>query len=123
VIGGDALTNWSELDRGEGDWDGVRYVDYFDLGGSGALADFLQRYQERFGRPAGTPEVLSYDATRLLLAAIRDGARTGEAVRSWIASLGAERPPLEGLSGPIAFDANGDIARSYVLITIVAPPR
>ena len=120
VFGGDALASWQNRDTGQGEWTGVRYVDFLDLEGSEALRSFRARYLAQFGVAAGTPEVLSYDAMRLLLAAIRDGARTGEAVREWLTSLGNARPPFQGVSGPIAFDEHGDIARSYVLVTV--PP-
>lgn len=121
VLGGDAIANWRDADNGRGDWNGVRYVDFLDLEQSVALQDFRRRYRDRFGRNAGTPEVLSYDAMHLLLSAIRDGARTGDEVRQWLQRLGADgREPYYGLSGRIVFDAHGDIARSYILVQIGA---
>lgn len=123
VIGGDALASWQSRDSGLGEWQDVRYADFLDLESSEALLDFRRRYTTRFGVPPGTPEILSYDAMQLLLAAIRDGARTGEEARRWLASLGRGRPPFQGVSGPISFDPNGDIARTYVLVTVAAPAR
>jgi branched-chain amino acid transport system substrate-binding protein len=120
VLGSDALASWADR---AGGWDGIRFVDFLDLGATAELREFRRRYLDRFGVTAGTSEVLSHDAMHLLLAAIRDGARSGEEVRQWLGSLGAERPAFPGLSGPIAFDANGDIARSYVLVTVTTPPR
>lgn len=117
VLGGDALAGWADDATTLGEWAGVHFADFLDLDASPALRDFRSRYAARFGRQAGTPEVLSYDAMRLLLAAVRDGARSGDAVRRWLESLGSERPAFVGLSGPIAFDPNGDIARTYVLMT------
>ncbi len=122
VIGGDALASWQGQDSGAGEWDGVRFADFLDLDGSAALADFRQRYEARYGVRAGTPEVLSYDAMHLVLAAIRDGARTGDEVRQWLDALGAPgREPYYGISGRIAFDDDGNIARSYVLVPTRAP--
>jgi branched-chain amino acid transport system substrate-binding protein len=119
VIGGDALANWRDSDTGQGHWDGVRYVDFLDLEQSLTLKEFRQRFRERFGRNAGTPEVLSYDAMHLILSAIRDGARTGDEVRQWLDRLGAEgREPYYGVSGRIVFEEQGDIDRSYVLVRI-----
>lgn len=120
VLGGDALASWESPESGRGEWTGVRYADFLDLEATEPLRDFRRRYLGRFGIEAGTPEVLSYDAMQLLLAALRDGARTGEEIRAWLASLGRERPPFQGITGPVAFDDNGDIARSYVLVTV--PP-
>jgi hypothetical protein len=51
----------------------------------------------------------------MLLQATRDGARTGAEIRAWLESLGRERPAYEGITGPIRFDENGDVDRSYVL--------
>jgi branched-chain amino acid transport system substrate-binding protein len=123
VIGGDALANWRDSDNGQGDWIGVRYVDFLDLEQSVELKEFRRRYRERFGHNPGTPEVLSYDAMHLLLTAIRDGARTGEEVRQWLNRLGAEgREPYYGLSGRIDFDEHGDISRPYILVRIGSEP-
>lgn len=123
IIAGDAFSNWFPRDRGDGSWHGIRYVDFLDLSQTDASREFMARYQVRFGRQAGSSELLSYDAMRLLLAAIHDGARSGEDVRRWLMSLGRERPPYQGASGPISFDEHGDIARSYVMITIDSPRR
>jgi branched-chain amino acid transport system substrate-binding protein len=123
IVAGDAFSNWFPQDRGNGNWHGIRYVDFLDLNGSDASREFVARYQVRFGRRAGSSELLSYDAMRLLLAAIEDGCRSGDDVRRWLMSLGRERPPYPGASGPISFDANGDIARSYVMVTIDSPRR
>lgn len=123
IFGSDGLATWGGGNRSDGQWDGVRYTDFLDLAGTAELRDFGRRFRERFGTPAGTGEVLSHDAMRLILAAVRDGARTGPAVRDWLHSLGRTRAPFPGLSGPIAFDEAGDVARSYVLVTIAAPGR
>lgn len=125
VLGGDALSSYNEEDLTTGLWAGVRYADYVDMTGTEALRDFSRRFFARHGVAARTAEVLSYDAMALILAAVGDGARTGEDVRQWLQSLGRERPPWEGLSGPIAFTERGDLERPYVLVTmplrVVAP--
>jgi branched-chain amino acid transport system substrate-binding protein len=124
VLGGDALANWRDADDGRGDWDGVRYLDFLDLDQGPAIQDFRRRYQQRFGRAAGTAEVLTYDAMHLMLSAIREGARTGDEVRTWLDALDdPNREPYMGISGRIAFDEDGNIARSYVLVPVRAPAR
>jgi ABC-type branched-subunit amino acid transport system substrate-binding protein len=97
------------------DWEDVWHVDYFDMADEGELRSFRARYEARFNRLATPGEVLSYDAMALLLGAIEDGARTGEDVRLWLTELGKSRPPFPGLSGPIAFDPEGQVQRSFVL--------
>lgn len=121
ILGSDGLASWGGWDRGGGRWDGVRYTDFLDMTATAELRDFDQRFRQRFGAPAGTGEVLSHDGMRLVLAAVRDGARSGPDVRDWLRSLGRTRPPFPGLSGPIAFNDAGDVTRSFVLVTITAP--
>lgn len=118
VLGGDALSSYNEEDVASGLWEGVRYADYVDIRATEELRDFSRRFAARQGIAARTAEVLSYDAMALILAAVRDGARTGEEVRQWLASLGRSRPPWQGLSGPISFTERGDVERPYVLITM-----
>ncbi|HEX6589185.1 MAG TPA: ABC transporter substrate-binding protein [Longimicrobiales bacterium] len=125
IIGSDAI---ALADR-YGDysiWNTVWYVDFVDMGATPALIDFNRRFAERFGRHASGPDALTYDATRLLLTALREGATDGPAIRRWLESLGRTRPAYEGLTGPVRFDADGDVERSYVLRRFTpssAPPR
>ena len=118
ILGGDAMGSWNRNDTSTVSWAGIRFVDFVDLDGSQALRDFRVRYAARFGVSASAAEVLSYDAMRLILAAIGDGARSGADVRDWLLSLGRSRPPFSGLSGPISFTEEGEVERSYHLTTI-----
>lgn len=118
ILGGDAVSSFNRDDIATGLWDGIRYADYLDADANEAVRDFRARFAARFPLEARTAEVLSYDAARLVLAALRDGARSGEDVRRWLLSLGRERPPWPGLSGPITFSERGDIEREYVLLTM-----
>lgn len=121
VLGGDAVGTWPlfPVDGSFEGWRGVRFVDFVDLEGDGPeLREVRARYAERFGRQASGPDLLAYDAVRLILAALRDGATTGEEVRAWMASLGRDRPPFRGVTGEVAFTPSGDVSRSYQLLTI-----
>jgi branched-chain amino acid transport system substrate-binding protein len=51
----------------------------------------------------------SYDATNIFLAALDDGASTAEEINDFIGSYTGD-----GVSGPIAFDENGDIKESKI---------
>lgn len=115
IYGSDAIG--AEVPAGEAatHWEGVVYSDFLDPGASEELRAFGARHAERTGRQATATEILTYDATTLLLTAIREGHRTGPEIRRWLMSLGRDRPPHEGLSGPISFEADGDVERSYVL--------
>lgn len=115
IFGGDALAGRSETGPRHPEWAGIRYVDFFDPNGTPALREFRDRFRGRDSLGSGTPEVLSYDAMRMILRAIADGASTGPEIRDWLHSLGRTRAVYQGLSGPIAFDAVGDVQRSYIL--------
>jgi branched-chain amino acid transport system substrate-binding protein len=120
VVGGDAVSRGDLIQEIHPSWDGILFVDFVDMEASPELQDFQLRYRERFGAisstgaPAG-PEVLSYDAAAVILAALREGARTGEEVRDYLMSLGRSRPPHPGLGGPVSFDESGNVDRDYVL--------
>lgn len=122
ILGGDALGPAYFRAAEVPAWAGIQYVDFLDLEGSDSLRAFRARYQAAFGTPARAAEVLSYDAMRLVLAGIAAGARSGEALRTWLLSLGETRPPFEGLSGPIHFGPDGEVSRPYVVVTIPGPP-
>lgn len=115
IIGGDAVSRAIVFEDPEGLWPGVMYTDFVDPRSTPEMQAFLERFQMRFGTEASGPEIMTYDAVRLLLQGIREGARTGDALRQYLASLGRERPPFEGLSGPVTFDERGDVERSFVL--------
>lgn len=122
ILGGDALAPGHNLAATDPAWIGVRYADFFDPEATVELRAFRARFTERFGVQLRTSEVLSYDAMRLVLAAVASGARTGPQVREWLLRLGREEPAFSGLSGPISFTAEGGVMRPYVLITIPGPP-
>jgi branched-chain amino acid transport system substrate-binding protein len=115
VIGGDALSRADLKTELDSSWEGVRYTEFLDMDGSSELQDFAQRFLDRTGGRAGAPEALSYDATMLILAALEAGARTGEEIRQYLVELGRERPPHQGVTGPIAFTQNREVTRGFVV--------
>ena len=74
--------------------------------------------------PAGVSDAMSaqgaltYDAVGLVADALTNGTATRIGVRDYLATLGKERPPYRGISGPISFDEHGDAPPSYVLFEI-----
>lgn len=118
IYGGDAIGIQTPADDEIELWKGIHYSDFIDPGATPELREFSERIRERTGRSATTSEILTYDAMALLLAALRDGKRTGPEIRDWLDGLGRERPPFQGITGALSFDDNGDVARSYVLRVI-----
>ena len=94
--------------------EGLLFLNTFDREStSEQYVDFARRFRERFGYEAGFASVHAYDATRLVLSEAvnvrtRDELEVElDALRSYV-----------GVQGPLEFDANGDVARVYHLMTI-----
>lgn len=67
--------------------------------------DFVRRFRSTLGRDPAPGDALAYDAVLMLASAIAERGGRGRAVRDYLQSLGASRPPYEGVTGPIAFAA------------------
>ena len=106
-----------ELDT-TGRFEDVRYVRLVDVTRADTV---LQRVRAEYRRgPLGDlPDqaALTYDAVRLVAAAVREAGANRERVREWLAARGQGGPPFAGITGPIAFDQHGDRAPAYVLAT------
>lgn len=115
IIGGDALAPIERHAEANPMWHDISFVDFVDVDGGDDMRDFRRRFEARYGRRVSSTDALTYDAMRLLLEAVREGATSGPAIRDYLDSLGRSRPAHAGITGPIRFDDNGDVSRSYVL--------
>ena len=115
VLGGDGVARADLLTERGPEWAGVHYADFVDVDGTPEIRELRERFRARFGADAGSSELFSYDAARMVVAAVREGVRTPEELRDYLLSLGRERPPFSGVTGPIQFDEVGDPETSYVL--------
>lgn len=80
---------------------------------SAAAQTFTARYTERFGAKPGASAAIGYDTTRVLAEAIRH-AQSAEPDR--IAAALRDMPPWTGVTGPFAFDGQGELKpRAMVL--------
>jgi len=116
IVGSDAVSSWARTPIAPDNWRAVQFADFVDVTATESLRTFARRYAERTGRAATGPDVLTYDAVRVVLEAIGAGATSGEDVRAFLASLGRDRPPYAAISGPLQFSDNGDPERSFVLL-------
>jgi branched-chain amino acid transport system substrate-binding protein len=64
---------------------------------------FVDRYRRVTGADPLGPQAMSHDALMLLARAVRDVGADRGAVRRYLESLGRERPPYPGITGPISF--------------------
>src|SRR5213596_1253976 len=65
----------------------------------------------------------AYDILLLLARAMDKVGADRRAIRDYLARVGRGQPPFEGVTGPIAFDANGDVAGKTVVIGVVRDGR
>ncbi|MBI1858032.1 MAG: branched-chain amino acid ABC transporter substrate-binding protein [Candidatus Melainabacteria bacterium] len=109
--------------------DGIDHPDFIKIGGintEGALAisvpqiineDFIKKYKEEFGEPPTGYSANSYDATNILIEAIR---KVGEKDSKKIAQEVAQTKDFPGVTGSITFDEKGDIVSpGFVLSKVI----
>jgi len=118
IIAGDAVSTWPHHVHSDDRWAGVQHVDFVDLAADDSLRAFAARFEATYGTRASGADVLTYDAVRVLIAGIDDGATTGALLREYLTSLGRARPAFKALSGEIVFTERGDVARQHLLVTI-----
>ena len=91
--------------------EGVRFPRLFVPNHADAVtARFLDRFVADHQRPPDYTAILTYDATRLLLAAIRHAGPNRARIRESLAQLS----PWPGIAGPICFDGTGQNTRTNV---------
>jgi branched-chain amino acid transport system substrate-binding protein len=79
---------------------------------------FVRAFEARFNETPDGNAALAYDATMLMAAAIEHAGTSRSRVRDWLASLHAG-DPHRGVTGPIAFNARGDVIGRGVVMTRV----
>lgn len=84
-----------------------------------AAQRFVRDYQQRFGSLPDHRAAMTYDAVRLVAAAIAQAGADRAAIREWLDAVGRSQPAFDGVSGQIAFDENGDVAGKDVAIGVV----
>jgi branched-chain amino acid transport system substrate-binding protein len=65
----------------------------------------------------------AYDVVYLLRRAIAEGGAGREQIRDYLARVGRGKAPFEGVTGTVAFDANGDVPGKQVVIGVVRSGR
>lgn len=72
--------------------------------GDSAAVAFTRRFRALLGRDPEPADAYVYDGIMLSAAAINAAGADRDAVWAWLRSLGTDRPPYQGVTGPIAFD-------------------
>jgi branched-chain amino acid transport system substrate-binding protein len=78
---------------------------------------FAKQFETVMHAPPNHNMATSYDAASLILNALRDGASSRRAIQTYLAGVGRSRPAYVGVTGRIAFDANGEaVGKPWVLV-------
>ncbi len=76
---------------------------------------FIAAYEELYdGKEPGTYAAMAYDATRVLLEALKNGCTDREAVRAYLSTM----KDFPGAAGDITFDENGDVVKEPLKLVI-----
>jgi branched-chain amino acid transport system substrate-binding protein len=94
---------------------------YFPSIPSTANRRFVEAFRRKYpdaGLP-NQPAAGAYDAIYLLRDVIARAGSSRAAIRRALAGVGSVTPPFEGVTGTVAFDANGDVPDQNVYIGLV----
>jgi branched-chain amino acid transport system substrate-binding protein len=95
--------------------DGGTFVDAFFLDSPDQnIREFVDRYRRRYQTDPSPFAAQAYDATRIIIEAIRRGATTGRAVRDQL----MEMQEFPTLTGPASFGASGALNRRLYVIHV-----
>lgn len=85
------------------------------------MKDLNYRYWMWISRGEMTGEaVMVYDAMMAVRAALESGARTRAEIVRYLASLGRQRPPFDGVGGNLAFGDDGAAERPFELAQVTS---
>ena len=122
VLGGDALAGIEAAgDLAEGVQLPAAYLPDTPGAKNGA---FVRAYARAY--PGEHPDSRSaggYDAVMLIARAIDARGTDRDAIREYLAAMGRRVPAMEGVTGRIAFDSNGDVPVKEVVIGMVHDGR
>jgi branched-chain amino acid transport system substrate-binding protein len=95
--------------------EGATFVDGFFVDSPNpAVQDFVQRYQKRFQTTPSLFTMQGYDAARVVIEGIRNGATSGEELQEFLMTQRA----LPTLAGPAGFGPDGTLHRPLFLLQV-----
>ena len=118
VLGGDAI---SELEGRAAEFAGVRYIAFFQASRARTpeARAFVAAFAKKYGVPPEQRSALAYDATILIARAALEVGADRARIRDYLASIGAARPAMTGVTGSIAFDDQNDPVNKPVVIATI----
>lgn len=75
------------------------------------VAEFAQKYEEKFNTPPGTYSTEGYDAATLFINAIEEGNTDAESINEYLKTV-----DLDGVSKPIQFNEQGELQEAAIYV-------
>ncbi len=123
VLGGDGLEGLEEGGAlSEGSYVSAAYMAVVDNPRNRKFVDAYARRYPTAGAP-NQPAAATYDAFYLLAEVIRQSGTGRADIRNRLALVGNGEPAFDGITGTIAFDANGDVPKQPVIIGVIRNGR
>ncbi len=95
--------------------EGIRVFHAVDINSAEPLfLDFKKRYFNRFMQQPTFPAILTYDATTIVLGALKAGVRDGSMLKKHL----MQQESIKLLQTSIRFDRYGDVQRRFFLISV-----
>ncbi|MGH2404380.1 MAG: ABC transporter substrate-binding protein [bacterium] len=122
ILGGDAVYSQGLFASGGEAARGVRATAFYHytVRNSPLLPraeEFARQFEAAIHAPPNHNMATSYDAASLVFNALREGSTTRQAIQVYLAGIGRSRPAYMGVTGRIAFDANGEaVGKPWVLV-------
>jgi branched-chain amino acid transport system substrate-binding protein len=115
VIGPDGLNNEMLVSLGGADVEGVMAVSYYHQSMEfPGTAEYAAAYKAKYGYDSDTFAALAYDATRLVIEAMKANGPTREGIRQYL----AEVEEFPGVAGPITFNELNDVTRDIIVLIV-----
>lgn len=118
IMGGDGLEPLVGMGP---EFDGTYVGMLFHPEVSSRAREFAAAYRGAYQREPDSSAATAYDAVYLIARALREGHRSRESIRDYLAGVGREggSPVFDGVSGPVRFDANGDpVGKPFTVVVI-----
>ncbi len=116
IMGVDAIFSTALIDLGGEAVNGIKLTSYFSEDSDNQVTqDFIAAYSEEYGKAPGTYAAYAYDATKIILQAIKESGTDRKAIRDYIAGIEG----FEGATGTASFDENGDVIKAPLRMEII----
>ena len=116
IMGVDAIYSDALVELGGKAVNGIKLTAYFsDSSDNKVTQDFIKAYTDEYGKAPGTYAAYAYDATLIILDAIKNAGTDRKEIRDYISKIEG----FEGATGTASFDQNGDVIKEPLRMEIV----